>query len=303
MSGIFLKFKKRLNTIRLIRALMVGAAAGMIAGGVWLFLWKKAVIGFEPIYSLLVGFGVGLLAALITFLVGGKSNKALAEELDSSFGLRARVQTMIAYQEEQGEMLDVQREDAERALAEIPLRSYKFKKLWLFILIVVIAAAPLTIGVMASNVRDYVPPEVITPFELSAMQENGIIELIGDVEKSQLEDEYKTPMVEELNSLLKKLKQIKTEPEMQAALAHSMEVIRQITYDSSTSTEVLNALWDSQDTYLRYLAKTLDTSEWTSPSWGDFADKTYNYSAILLGDNPIRRVPSTRLRALLAVCR
>ena len=285
MNGIFLKFKRRFTTIRLVRALMVAATAGMTVGGIWLLLWKRAVIEFDPIFTLIAGGGAGLLAGLITFLAGRKTNKRLAEELDESFGLKARVQTMIAYQEEHGDMLTIQREDTERELSKIPLKSYKFKKLWLFILILAISIAPLTLGVIADDARDYVPPEVIVPFELSAMQEQGLTELIRQVENSDLEDEFKLPMVEELNNLLAELKEIKTEPEMQATLARSMEVIRQITYDSSTSTEVLNALWDSQDVYLRYLAKALDTSDWTSPDWAAFAEGLNEYYAVLIGEN------------------
>lgn len=74
-------------------------------------------------------------------------------------------------------------------------------------------------------------------------------------------------------------------PEAQTALAKSMAMICDITYRSSTATEMLNALWDSDDIYLRYLAKTLDTSSWTSPDWGDFGEKMVEYARILMGDD------------------
>ena len=111
------------------------------------------------------------------------------------------------------------------------------------------------------------------------------MELIKSVEKSEMEEEYRTPMVEELNALLAKLEVAETEPEMQAALAESMAIVMSITYESSDSTEMLNALWDTDDVYFRYLAKVLDTSTWTSPDWGDFAEKITDYSDILMGAN------------------
>lgn len=284
MKGNFLRFKKRLMGQRIARAVMIGVASGAAVGGILLILSKLALIGPEPIFSLYIGIGVMLIVGGFAFLFGGRSDMAIARELDRKFGLKARVETMLEYNGEESDMLEMQRQDTEQKLAEIPTGAYKFNKLWIYILAIVLSLAIVGVGVVVKNMRDYIPPEEVEPFKLSALQEVGLTELIRYVETSRMEDEFKTPMVEELNSLLDDLKRIDTMPDMQAALTKSMAVLLDITYNSSTSTEMLDALWDTGDVHLRYLAKVLDSSTTQSADWGDFAEKLAEYIGILMGD-------------------
>lgn len=285
MTKSFLKFKRRLQAIRIIRSLMIGITGGLVVGGICFLLLKLAVFDFDSIFALFVGCGAFLIAGGAAFLLCRVSDKRLAEELDSKFNLQARVQTMIEYKDEEGEIFTLQRQDADRALSDIPLKSYKFKKLWVYITAMVLASAIFTTGFVIEDRRNILPPEEIIPFELSAVQRSGLNELIKTVEKSEMEEEFRTPLVNELKSLLSKLEGIKTEPEMQIALAESMAVITSITYDSSTATEMLNALWDTEDVHFRHLAKVLDTSSQSTPDWGDFAEKLSDYIIILTGED------------------
>lgn len=279
----FAGFKKRLRFIRIIKAAICGVAVGSAVAGVWLILSKLAVIGAEPITSLYIGLIIAVLVGGAVFLVSRKSDKAFAEELDEQFNLKARVQTMVAYREEEGGLIAIQRQDADNALSRIPVESYKFKKLWIYITALVLSVAILFTGVFVKNMRDYVPEEEIEPFVLTDAQRKGIGEIIRDLEP--MEEEFREPIVEELESLLAKLETIDTMPDAHIALTESMAVICSITYESSTATEMLNALWDSNDIYLRYFAKALDTSSLSEPDWGDFAENIVEYKAILMGDN------------------
>ena len=286
MSGIFLKFKRRRNAIRIVRASMVGASVGLVAAGVWLILSKLTVIDFEPITSAYVGVGAMLLCGLLVFLFSGISDIAFAEELDSLFGLKARVQTMVAYSEEESVMLSMQREDAEKALSAVPLKAYKFKRVWIYIIALVLSMAVLGSGFLVTNLRGYVPPEEVIPFKLSEMQEEGLLKLISDVETSEdIEEEFKLPMAAELKALLEELRVVETQPDMLAVMEVHMSAIRDITYESSTATEILNGLWDSNNVYLRHLAKALDTSSVASLVWADFAEGLRKYAVILMGDD------------------
>ena len=296
MKGTFLKFKKRLNALRIARSAFVGASVGLMLSGVFLILWKLAVIDFAPITTLYIGLGSLMMSGGLTFLLTHKSDKRFAEELDSEFNLKARVQTMVEYMGEVGEMVSIQRQDADDALAEIPIKKYKIKRLWIYLLILALSAVIFSLGFVIGDVRDYTPPEQIIPFELSSLQETGINNLIKYVENSEMEEEFKVPLSDELRSLLNRLKNTHTQPAMLEALDTSMKAICDITYESSTATEMLNALWDSDDIYFRHLAKVLDTSEWTDPNeetWGDFAEKIINYRAVLMGDDKNKDENST----------
>jgi hypothetical protein len=257
----------------------------MALGGVALFLSKRDLLGIEPVASLYIGLVVMLLVGLTVFLLGRRSDKSFARELDRKFGLRARVETMVEYRAEEGDMFAMQRQDADDKLSEIPLSAYKFKKLWIYIVSIVLSAAILTGGILVENIRGYIPPEEVEPFNLSDLQAAGLEELIKYVEGSALEEEFRVPMVEELRSLLAKLRVINTKPDMQAALIESMAYLTDITYESSTATEMLNALWDNGDTNLRYLAKVLEGGSKSTADWCDFAEKLTEYIGILMGDN------------------
>ena len=281
----FIDFKKRLNLIRTIRAALVGSAAGFASAGVWLVLYKLAIINLHPIMTLLVGLGACLICGGLTYLLTAKKDKKFAEELDSAFDLKARVQTMIAYREEGGGMISIQRQDAENALSQIPLKSYKFKKLWIYITSLVLATVILVSGFVVADVRRAPEVEQIIPYELSALQENGLNELIRHVENSGMEDEFKTRISEELKNLLITLRSTKTQDKMLTVVQSCMAAICEITYESSTETEVLNALWESDDIYFKHLAVALDTSNWSAPDWGDFAEKIVKYEGVLMGDD------------------
>lgn len=285
MSDNFLKFKRRLSKIRLMRAAFVGASVGFGSAGIWLLLTKLAVIEFESIIAIFIGLGLALLTFAAVFLIGRRSDRSLAAELDTKFGLKARVQTMIAYKDQDGELIALQREDADAALGSVPVKSYKFNRLWIYITSLAVCTAILVSGLVIGDVRDYVPPEEIEAFELSDMQRAGLTELIKYVESSNMEEEFRTPIAEELERLLLALEDVHTVPDMRAELALSMAVISDITYESSTAAEMLNALWDSDDLYFKHLAVVLDTSSWPSPDWGDFAEKLTAYSSVLMGDN------------------
>lgn len=283
-SPAFLKFKRRKTTMRVVKAVISGLSSGLLAFGVILLLCKFAIIDFEILIPICVGMVLALAVGGLTFAFDAFSDKDFAEELDELFDLKARVQTMVEYNGDEGEVVSLQREDTEGALSNIPLKAYKFKKIWIHITALVLASAIFTTGFVVEDRRNIIPPEEIVPFELSDVQRSGLLELIKSVEKSEMEDEFKTPLVNELNALLAKLENIHTEPDMQITLAESMAIITSITYDSSTATEMLNALWDSKDVNLRHLAKVLDTSSWNSPDWGDFAEKLIDFIIILTGE-------------------
>lgn len=281
----FAKFKKRLMLQRILRALMLGGAGGMALGSVALILSKRNLLPFEPVASIFVGIAAFLLIGGITYLLTRVSDRELAARLDSDFGLSARVQTMVEYSGEDGDMLAMQRRDADERLSEISPKKFKFKRLWIYLTALLLSAAILMVGILAENTRGYIPPEEVEPFKISELQEASMRELISYVSSSALEEKFKTDMVAELESLLARLKVTETKPDMQTALVESMAVLLNITCESSTETEMLNALWDSGDTNMRYLARMLYSGDKSSADWGDFAEGLAEYVGILMGDN------------------
>lgn len=284
MSEHFLKFKRRFTAFRIIKSAMIGVSAGLALGGLWLMLIRLAVIGLSPLTSLFVGLGGALVGFVTAFLLTRRSDKSLAEELDADFGLNARVQTMVEYIGQESDMVLMQREDADIALSMIPLKSYKFKKFWLYPVILLLSASMLGIGFLVPDMRGITPPEEKMPFELSELQEKSLLELISEVETSEMEDEFKLPIADQLRHLLSVLRETELYDDMTVAVTDSMNKISEITYESSTATELLSAMWSSNDIYFRHLAKALAVSLWESTDESGFKEQMYGYLGVLMGD-------------------
>lgn len=273
MNDSFRKFKKRLRLWRLIKVILAGVSVGTLAFGLCLILEKLEIIKLSQGLSALLAGGCALLAATVVFLALWTTDKKLARQLDAGFSLHERVQTMVAFSQERGGMYELQREDVQRTLAEIPRRRLRAKRLWIYLILLAIGVGTLTSGLLIKEKEPYIPPEEVIPFELSAMQEAGIEELIRYVDSSEMEEPYKSDILQALSQLLESLRAATTEPEMQAALAKALTAITETTYDASSMTEILNELWDTGDVNTRMLAKALNTAYWQDPDWGDFAEK------------------------------
>ena len=281
MNENFLRFKERQNKLLIIKSLMAGGASGLSLGGLCLILSKLDLLGCAPIFSLPIGIVFFLIGSGLFYYFGRRSDSDVARELDARFDLKEKLQTMVAYENEQGDMVELQRQDADDSLAEIDESEYKIERLWIYLATLVTALVVTVAGFIVPNVwaRNQNPP-----FSLSEYQIAGLEELIKYVEKSAMEEEFRKPMAEELSELLSDLSRVDNENDMRIELAEAMAAICHITYESSNSTEILDLLWGTNDRYLKYMAKWLDTSGWSSPDEGDYAERLVNYLHILLDD-------------------
>ena len=139
MSEQFLRFKKRLMAFIIIRSVIIALSVGLTLGGLSLMLIRLALIELAPLTPIFIGLGSAALTGAVVFLLSRRSDKSLAIELDGLFGLDERVQTMIEYSTESGEMVLLQRRDTEDVLSSILLKSYRFKGLWIYILSILLS--------------------------------------------------------------------------------------------------------------------------------------------------------------------
>ena len=271
MTENFSKFKRKLHSVRLLKSITAGLAVGAFLGGLLLLATKRELIPIHPLFSLLIGAIGAVLSCGILFLVLHTSDKRLAKELDNRYALQEKVQTMLEYRNETGNMPALQREDCEQTLANIPTNTFKPKRLWVYFLALCIGLTSLSSGIIVKGKEK--PAEKVTPFKISAIQIAGIEELITYVDNSKMEEPYRVKISSDLSDLLVTLKAADTEPQMQTALAETMAYIQATTYNSSSMTEILNSLWHTQEEYAQGFAKAMDSSVWKEPNWGDFAER------------------------------
>ena len=278
MKSHFLKFKRRAGRIRILKSVLSGLAAGLFAGGLFLLLSRLAVISIAPIISLPVGAGAALVAALAVFFAIGVSDKALAKRLDSEFSLNERVQTMIEHAGEDSGVLQMQRADTEASLSRINVRKFKARRLWIYITALALSVCITASALLVPNLRDSGTTDDDSPFTLSSLQRVGLLELISKVESSEMQEQYKELIAAELTQLLSELEDVTKTSEMRLALAESMAYILEVTCDSSSTAEILNALWKNGNYYVKHLAFALSPYDWNDDNpWGVYAEKMDAY--------------------------
>lgn len=214
-SGGFNRFKKKLRRNALIKALIFGLSCGVLAAAGVILYQKLTTVPPELTLYLPVGAGVAVVTGLLAFLLLRPSEKAIARKLDRDLRLGERVQTMLAYKDQEGDLLTLQREDTDERLMSAPVRAVKYKHPWTHALAPVLACALLTVAVITPVKAVELPPEEPEPpFELSSWQETALLELIEEVKASEMESEPKTATVGELEVLLAALRVTETEADM-----------------------------------------------------------------------------------------
>lgn len=284
MNSNFLKFKRRASGIRTVKSILAGAAAGLLSGGIFLLLSRLAIIDPVPIISLPIGIGAFLVFGFLAYLLLGSSDKSLAKRLDKEFALHERVQTMIEHSDEETEMLRMQRDDAEAALSKINIRSFKPRRIWIYIIAAVLGVCVLAAALIVPNRRGPAVSED-PPFRLSNMQRAGLNELVSYVENSEMEEVYRTAVSAELQTLLADLEEADRMSVMRSELTESMAYILEVTCDSSSSAEILDAIWKNGNLYMKHLAFALNTSDWEDENpWGVYAEKMDVYESVFYAD-------------------
>ena len=121
MNEGFLKFKRRLRKAAMLKACAFGLLCGMAVGSVLVILFKRGVISLPVLVSCAIGALVALVSGLAAAIIFLPSDKKIAVLLDNEFSLGESVQTMLAYKDESGMIIDIQRREAEADLGVDPL--------------------------------------------------------------------------------------------------------------------------------------------------------------------------------------
>ncbi len=281
MGYYFEGFYERATKIRLVKSLLAAGAVGALTAGVLILLWKLVLISLLPIFSVLIGIGAGAIVGGCCYILLRFTDKALAGRLDREFGLSERVKTMLEYKGSDERIHVLQRRDTEVRLENIPTSSLAARRIWIYIAAAVLGLAMLVVGAVIPDGRIDGGGGEVVPYALSPLEEAGLNELISYVTSSEAKEPYRSGIITELEELLAALKAAETEAEMHAALAVCLTEITEITYDSSSMTEILDAMWATEGERVRALVTALDTSALSEPDWGAFADGYNEFKKIM----------------------
>ena len=110
MGTQFKRLKQYNATWTVVRALAFGVSAFLLLSGVFLLLDKLRLLQLGAI-SFVIGAAGGIAVGIAMLLILRKTDLRLAEKIDREQKLRERVQTMVAYQEDDGAVVQLQRQD------------------------------------------------------------------------------------------------------------------------------------------------------------------------------------------------
>ena len=130
MNKGFEKFKSKLRRGALLRSLILGASCGTLSAAAYMTIQKQRTYAPDLLLTLTIGGGVALVVFLVAFLVMRPTDKQIAKKLDNDLGLDEKVQTMLAYKDQDSVMLTLQREDTNRRLEETPAKAVRYRHPW-----------------------------------------------------------------------------------------------------------------------------------------------------------------------------
>lgn len=192
---------KNLKTKYLRKSIIVSCIGGLCAalfftGAIWLIFKLCGVKIHWAIYiaiALVIGAACG---ALLFFLTRPRDIK-LSKTLDDEYGLKQKVQTLLEFDGVEGDMYELQRQDARKALAALKPKKPTLKEILIYVLVPFVALAMFVSAIVVpSRYKDDVP-FVPTNWQLTAL--NQLIEEVGS---SELEQNKKDEILIYVSSLL-----------------------------------------------------------------------------------------------------
>ncbi len=273
MSEHFLRFKRRILIITIIKSAAVALSLGMLATALLLLLTTHGAIAIAPYFSFIVGGALLLISGAFAYFLLKRSDGQTARELDEHYSLDERVRTMLEYRDASGAIYELQREDTERKLSELKPAGFGTRRLWIYITAAALSAVLLTTSVILIPEEQSSSPSDV-PFSITKLQLIAMEELIAYVDGSDMQSPYKEGVTLALTELLAELKLADTVAERDAALKVAVDEIYSQTDSSSSAVEIINALAVGGSASVKSLANALNHYTWTRGNeWNSFTNR------------------------------
>lgn len=260
MGEGFNKFKRKIFVEVLIKTISMGISLALIGVAISLFYTKMNAIKMNPLFHFLIGMVVFILSSGISFWILFPSELKIAKRLDKDLVLNEKVQTMVKFQNEEGLIINLQREDTKMRLANIGLEKLMLKISLFFIIFPLLATSLCVSAIVIPGKEDEVKETKPTddPFELDDWSIQAIRDLIETVEKSKLAQNVKDAYVKELNDLITVLLETDLVGEMHESVLKTIDNIYFELDKINTDNEVFTVLSKSEESMILTLALYID---------------------------------------------
>ena len=267
----FKKLKKRANTVRLVKSLLLGFSAGWLAGAL-----VFTVVRMFPIYSdkyqlidllytllpSLIGQIVGLFVGFGVWFILKRNDKRLAKQFDSQFSFKEGMQTSLEYKNDTGAMATLLRESMKEKTDAVNAREIKIKALPAYIVAAVISGLLLVVNFfLPYNVIDR-PGEKVEPFELTEMQIAQLEAIILRVQNSEMEENARAQVADEIKALLDVLKVTGDKDTAYELIGLSVQKIDTITEKTGTAYDLHDVLIEGDTIFTRDVGRLVTLLDW-----------------------------------------
>lgn len=267
----FKKLKRRANTLRLIRSLLLGFTSACLTAALVL-----TVVRMFPIYSdkyqlidllytllpSLIGQIVGLFVGFGVWFILKRNDKKLAKQFDSQFNFKEGMQTSLEYRNDTGAMATLLRESMKEKTDAANAREIEIKALPAYIAMVVISGLLLVINLfMPYNVIER-PGDKVEPFELTEMQIAQLEAIILRVESSEMEETAKGQVADEVRALLDVLKVTGDKDTAYELIGLSVQKIDTVTEKTGTAYELHDILVEGDTIFTRDVGRLVTLLDW-----------------------------------------
>lgn len=262
MSEKFKQLTKSVNRASFTTSVIYGLSFGVFLCGLLLFIGKLTTNVFLETWSWLIGLAAGGLVSGVSYLLLKKSDKTIARDLDEQHHLLEKVQTMVAFEKEDGILVQLQREQTEAALESLPKPPAWTTRSWIQLAALGLAAVMLTVGLLIPAKQAYTPPYIPPAdseqkFELTNWGRNSMQALIEDVRTSQMQEDVKEKTVTELTTLLAELEITEYRVDMESLVIGTIVKVDQWVEEANTYKELCISLDKSENTQVRQTAIVL----------------------------------------------
>lgn len=259
MTNGFQKIKNKFKRNALLKSLIAGASFGVLCSSVLVFIQKLLAVKPNPIVYILIGLGVACAIGVVTYFLFVPKDKSLARRLDEELGLDEKVQTMLAFEDKEGDIVTLQRESTNQILAETPLKKVRTAKIWKHILLPILAIAMAITAVLTPLKVIDQPQKDEEQWSLSAWQKTRLENLIEMVQDSDMETLPKTQTVTELETLLTSLQTVDKASKMKSLVVATIVSVNNIKNEANTYDEIGSALKTSEREEVGRLGTAIST--------------------------------------------
>ena len=258
MSDGLNRFGRRLMFFAIIKSCIYGASCGVSIFALLWILSKREIIVLSPLVSALIGLGVALLVGGVLFLIIRPSRRRVARYIDDEFGLGERAQTMLAYVGESGAMVEVQRQDAERRMAEIPDSAIKFKRIWASCVALVLALSFIVCGIVVPAVAEELPEIPIIDGYEKNWRIAELKQLITRVSSDRFAEEgLRDGIVDNIEDLIDAIESTEEEPKMKASAIDTVKKIKAMLLEYNSSESISRAFLGSGDAVIETIGNAV----------------------------------------------